>query len=159
MRIDPASNKLVEVPILYDVLLFNATQKNYGVYKKELRAIVKFYRKYDYMLRGSETAEIFTDHKPRTFFLCSSILDGKFSRWAAGLRFLDIIITWIAGHRNLVTDSLSRTIFPDGKILDGLPSLSDFLYMVLNDYKQSEWIWKDGKNGYNELLRKIGEPK
>lgn len=158
MRIDPASNKLVEVPILYDAFLFNAAQKNYGIYKKELCAIVEFCRKYDYMLRGPETAEIFTDHKPLTFFLRSSILDGIYSRWAAELRCLDVIITWIPGHRNLVADSLSRTIFPDEKILDGLPSLSDFGYMVSNDCKQPEWVWKDGKNGYQELLRKIGEP-
>ncbi|POS84282.1 hypothetical protein EPUL_005663 [Erysiphe pulchra] len=119
------SNKLIEVSVICDSFTFNDAQRNYGIYKKELCAIVEFCRKYNHMFRGQETGKVFTYYKPLTFFLKSSILDEIYSRWASELRCLDLVITWIPGHRNVVADALLRTIFPDSPGVD-IPNLNSF---------------------------------
>jgi hypothetical protein len=146
--------KLVEVPILYDSFTFSKAQRNYGTYKKELCAIVEFARKYDHMLRAPKPSVILTDHKPLTYFLQSSALDGIYARWACELRCLNIEITWIPGVRNPVADALSRTIYPE----PGTPDLVEFGDLVFDEKDEPKWQWKDGKDGYAELLRSIGEP-
>jgi hypothetical protein len=149
------SAKPVEVPIIYDSFTFTKTQRNYGTYKRELCSMVEFARKYDYMLRGPQTAVIFTDHKPLTYFLASSAVDGIYARWAFELRSLNITIEWIPGARNSVADALSRTIFPesnDTRTLD----LAEFGDVVTTEDGTPEWVWKDGRGGYNELIERIG---
>jgi hypothetical protein len=52
LRLDPlpldgqSSEKLIEVPILFDSFVFSSTQYNYSTYKKELYVIIEFYYKY-----------------------------------------------------------------------------------------------------------------
>ncbi|KAI0995222.1 hypothetical protein K3495_g12960, partial [Podosphaera aphanis] len=73
-----------EVPILYNSVTFSKSEKNYGTYKRELFAMVSFARKHDYMLKGSKTSTIFTDHHPFIYFLESSALEewaGSEPRW------------------------------------------------------------------------------
>ena len=41
-----SSEKLIEVPILFDSFVFSSTQCNYRTYKKELYVIIEFYYKY-----------------------------------------------------------------------------------------------------------------
>lgn len=151
------NGKSAEVPIIYDAFTFSKPQKNYGVYKKELCAIVEFARKYEHMLRSSRTSTIFTDHKPLTYFLQSSTQDGIYARWACELRSLNVVITWIPGSRNAIADALSRTIFPDEGGSTDIPELQEFGEMVTED-GNPRWIWKDGKDGYQELLKRIGGP-
>ncbi|CAD6500186.1 BgTH12-04289 [Blumeria graminis f. sp. triticale] len=147
--------KRAEVPILYDAFTFTKCQRNYGTYKRELCAIVEFCRKYDYMFRSPIQGTIFTDHHPLTYFLKSSCLDGIYARWASELRFLNIEIAWIPGSRNPIADALSRTIFP-GEI-GKTKELTEFGDLV-NENGDPKWIWKDGTNGYETLLKSIGEP-
>ncbi|KAK6585464.1 hypothetical protein PZA11_002191 [Diplocarpon coronariae] len=146
----------IEVAILYDAFTFTKSQRNYGTYKRELCAIVEFSRKFDYMFRGPATATVFTDHQPLTYFLKSSNIEGIYARWASELRQLNLEIRWIPGSRNKVADALSRTIFPDpeGNSDD---YLDDFGHLDLSG-TEPEWVWKDGKNGYEELVRQVGEP-
>jgi hypothetical protein len=152
---DLGEGKLTEVPILYDVFIFSKPQRNYGVYKCKLCSIIEFCRKYDYMFRNAFENTVFTDYKLLMHFLRSSYLDGIYARWACDLRDLSLNIVWIPGKRNPVADALSRTVFPD---LNGdMPDLSEFGDLLSTD-GESKWIWKDGKDGYEELLKKIGEP-
>ncbi|KAI1005918.1 hypothetical protein K3495_g2302 [Podosphaera aphanis] len=81
-----------KVPILYDAFTFSKTQINYGTYKKEPCAIVEFARRYEHMLRNSDGSVILTDHKPLTYFLSSSLLEGLYARWATELRYLSVEI-------------------------------------------------------------------
>lgn len=154
MRIGPGGT-LMEVPIIYDAFTFTKPQRTYGVYKKELCAITEFSRKFEHMLRAPKTSVILTDHKPLVFFLKSSVLDGIYARWAAELRVLNAEICWIPGSRNVVADALSRTIFPESE--SGTPPLEEFGELVMEE-GEPLWIWKDGKGGYAELLKKVGEP-
>ncbi|KAI0994672.1 hypothetical protein K3495_g13508 [Podosphaera aphanis] len=98
---------------------------------------------------------IFTDHHPLTYFLNSSCLDGIYARWASELRYLNIEIVWIPGSRNSIADALSRTIFPSEK--GTLSEYTEFGDLVAENW-DPRWIWKDGTNGYEELLKTIGVP-
>lgn len=55
-----------------------------------------------------------------------------------------------------MADALSRTIFPDegGEV----PSLEEFGMLVEDEKNDPVWIWKDGKGGYEELLKRILQP-
>ncbi|KAI0995725.1 hypothetical protein K3495_g12453 [Podosphaera aphanis] len=121
--VDGAGNKEIEVPIAYDAFTFSKSQRSYGTYKKELCAIVEFARRYEHMLRNTNQSVILTDHKPLTYFLSSSLPEGIYARWATELRCLGVDIHWIPGHRNVVADALSRTIFPDEN--GDLPALEE----------------------------------
>ena len=108
------------------------------------------------MLKSTERSVILTDHKPLTYFLESSVLDGIYARWASELRCLGIDIEWIPGKRNEVADALSRTIFPDPD--SGTPPVEEFGELIRDKYGEPLWIWKDGKGGYEELIRKMADP-
>jgi hypothetical protein len=71
-----SSEKLIKVPILFDLFVFSSTQYNYRTYKKELYIIIKFYCKYYYYFFSKEVSIIFTDYKPLTYFLDSLQLEG-----------------------------------------------------------------------------------
>ncbi|KAI0994842.1 hypothetical protein K3495_g13340 [Podosphaera aphanis] len=148
--------KVMEVPIIYDAFTFSKSQFNYGMYKKELCAIVEFSRKYEHMLKSMERSVILTDHKPLTYFLTSSMLDGIYARWASELRCLGVEIKWIPGKINEVADALSRTIFPDSS--SNTPPLEEFGEMISEVNMEPLWVWKDGKGGYEELLKKVAGP-
>ncbi|KAI1000467.1 hypothetical protein K3495_g7728 [Podosphaera aphanis] len=126
------------------------------MYKKELCAIVEFARKYEHMLRSPSPSVILTDHKPLIYFLVSSMLDGIYARWASELRCLGVEIVWIPGSRNVVADALSRTVFPDAEC--NTPPMEEFGELVLDGHDNPLWVWKDGKGGYEELLKKVAEP-
>ncbi|CAH0014489.1 unnamed protein product [Clonostachys rhizophaga] len=134
-------------PILYDSFLFNKTQRNYGTYKRELLAIVEFCRKHTHLftLRGMST--IWTDHKPLTWFLSASNHEGIYARWVTELRLLNVQIKYIEGKRNAAADGLSRTIFPGDMCSDAVEDLQTCGHM-----EGGEWIWKDGLDGYKNLL-------
>ncbi|KAI0995731.1 hypothetical protein K3495_g12450 [Podosphaera aphanis] len=140
-----------EVPILYDSVTFSKSEKNYGTYKRELFAMVSFARKHDYMLKGSKTSMIFTDHHPLIYFLESSALEGIYSRWANELRSLNIVIQYIPGPRNKIADGLSRTIFdhPECEATTEIQASGTLEWAG----SEPRWIWKDGHGGYEELLR------
>jgi hypothetical protein len=144
-----ASPKLVEHPVLFDSFAFSASQLNYGTYKKELCAIVEFARKYHYLFHAPEPSIILTDHKPLTFFIDSPLSEGIYARWASELQALHTKIEWIPGKKNSVADALSRTIFPDLQ-----PGQSDAILDSIGHLDPSlNWVWKDGKGGYEELLK------
>lgn len=101
------------VRLLYDAFSFNEAKRNYGTYKRELKAIVTFCDKYQHWLTSLITSTIFTDHRPLLGFL-NSHAEGIYARWQTTLRGLDIRFEYIEGHRNIVADDLSRTIFVEG---------------------------------------------
>jgi hypothetical protein len=144
-----ASPKLVKHLVLFDSFAFSASQLNYGTYKKELCVIVEFARKYYYLFHVPEPSIILTDHKPLTFFIDSPLSEGIYARWASELQALHTKIEWIPGKKNSVADALSRTIFPDLQ-----PGQSDAILDSIGHLDPSlNWVWKDGKGGYEELLK------
>jgi RNase H-like domain found in reverse transcriptase/Integrase zinc binding domain/Integrase core domain len=146
------SGRKIEVPILYDSVLLKAPERNYGTYKRELLAIITFARKYTHMFLAEEQSVFFTDHKPLTLFMDSHNVQGIYARWQSELNHMNVRIEYIEGVRNKEADALSRTIFPDqadenDEILKSLGEI------VRDSDGNPEWVWKDGKGGYEELLR------
>ncbi|KAI1003606.1 hypothetical protein K3495_g4596 [Podosphaera aphanis] len=105
-NLETSASKAVEVPILFDSFLFTGPQMNYGTYKRELLAIVEFWRKYHYYFRSVEPSEIITDHKPLTTFLRTQA-EGIYAHWQMEMISLNISIKYIDGKRNKVADALS----------------------------------------------------
>ena len=143
-------------PILYDSIAFNATQRNYDTYKRELLAIVLFTDKYEYIFNGKETSTIYTDHKPLVGFLNAEEHEDIFARWAIKLRLHNIRLKYIEGKKNVVADGLSRVIFnhedcrPDQLVKE--------LYKEVEEHKDDiQWFWKSGKGGYQAMLKKLSE--
>lgn len=145
--------KQIEVPILYDSVTFNLTERKYPTYKRELCVLTKMVTKYDYMCKDPRhQAIIHTDHKPLTHFLSSDAHEGIYGHWADKLRRLCIAIQYIPGRRNTVADGLSRTLFRDPNCVAD----SDVLEAHETFSKEGpQWIWKDGKDGYEAFLMKL----
>lgn len=145
--------KPVEVLVIYDTLTFSVTERKYQTYKRELCAMVKFSTKFQYLLRSPERPGIIhTDHKPLVHFLESSLHDGIYGHWAAKLQELNVKIVHIKGARNVVADGLSRTIFfkedcgEDNAVSRAMENLHR---------EGAQWIWKDGKGGFEEFLKSL----
>ncbi len=154
--VPPTKELLVEVPILFDSFGWTISQRRYPTYKKELCAIVTFAKKYDYLCRHPAIpAIIHTDHKPLTHFLTSDGHDGIYGNWADQLRRMNVVIKWIPGHRNKVADGLSRTLFDNECSSDKTVAL---LKKELQD-RGPQWIWKDGKDGFEAFLASLDERK
>ena len=142
--------KDVEVPILYDSFPLSVTQRKYPTYKRELCAIATFCKKYDYLCKHPyKPAIVHRDHKPLTHFLSSDLHEGVYGHWADQLRRLNISIQYIPGPRNKAADGLSRTIF-DSSECDDTPAVIRLKKKL--DSKGPQWVWKDGKGGYEEFV-------
>ncbi|KJX98515.1 hypothetical protein TI39_contig408g00001 [Zymoseptoria brevis] len=138
------------VPLLYDSFLFNKAERNYGTYKRELRALTTFADKHAHLFSSTKQSTIFTDHKLLTGFM-NPVADGIYLRWQEKLRPLNIRIEFIEGKGKVAADGLSRAIFND----DRTPThVTDKLAEELQKHKEDtkEWIWKDGKGGYEDVL-------
>ena len=149
------ASKPVEVPIIYDALTFSATERKYPTYKQELCAMVRFTTKFQYLLRNPDCPGIIhTDHKPLVYFLESSLHDGIYGHWAAKLRELHIKVVHIKGERNVVADSLSRTIFFKWDCEE-----DDIVRDVRGRLQREghQWVWKDGKEGFEAFLKSLAE--
>ena len=59
---------------------------------------------------------------------------------------------YIPGKRNKVADGLSRTLFPDENCL--FDADIEKASAALNK-EGAEWVWKDGKGGYQEFLDRL----
>ncbi len=143
----------VEVPVLYDSFTLTPTQRKYPTYKRELCAIVTFCKKYDYLCKHPyHPAVIHTDHKPLTHFLGSDLHEGIYGHWADQLRRLNLSIQYIPGPRNKAADGLSRTLFdsPDCSETSAVNLVKQKL-----DTCGPQWIWKDGKDGYEAFLSSL----
>lgn len=142
----------VEHPVAYDSMTLSKAERNYGTYKRELLAMVKFATKYHYHFENLIWKTLFfTDHKPLTTFLNSTKLEGIYARWAIKMRPYNIEIRYIEGTRNRIADGLSRTIFPEEE-----PAVvKEIADEILEKKHDPEWYWKDGKGGFEEMVRNV----
>ena len=150
--VEAFGSNLVEVPIIYDSFTFTPTRRRYPTYKRELYVLVEFVKKYDYLCKHPHhTTIVHTDHKPLTYFLKSDSHEGIYGNWADQLRRLNIEIHYIPGSRNKVADALSRTLFDEG-CTETTPVVEAFGKLTQHG---PQWIWKDGKEGYEAFLRSL----
>lgn len=150
--IDGAGEGLIEVPVIYDSFAFTRTRAKYPTYKRELYAIEVFTGKFDYLCKHPyNTTVVHTDHKPLIHFLESDLYEGIYGHWADNLRRLNIRIEHIPGHRNKVADGLSRTLFDAD--CNNKERIREAQHLL--DREGAQWVWKDGKGGFEEFLKSL----
>lgn len=142
-----AGQRYLEVPIEYDSFTFTGTQRKYATYKRELCALTKFVLKYDYLCKHPRNT------RPLTYSLKSDAHEGSYGHWADRLRGLHISIQYIPRRRNRVADGLSRTLFRDDNCKAD-PEVEEAAATLGREGPQ--WVWKDGKDGYEAFLEKLG---
>lgn len=78
--------------------------------------------------------------------------EGIYGHWADRLRGLNIVIKYIPGQRNKVADGLSRTLFynKDCGTDKNVKEAAEILR-----HEGAQWIWKDGKDGYEAFLARL----
>lgn len=98
-----------------------------------------------------QPAIIKTDHRPLIYFMNSPLVQGIYSRWSSELHALNVRLEYIGGERNPVADGLSRVVFPqeDCQVDEILASMGD---LSMSESGTTQWICKDGKGGYEQLL-------
>ncbi|KAI1008127.1 hypothetical protein K3495_g117 [Podosphaera aphanis] len=102
---------------------------------------------------GNEKNVIYTDHKPLSYFMDSSLLEGIYARWNNLLCQLNVEIKWIPGSRNEIADALSRTVFENPSATDD-ETLLEYGSIIKRENLGETWIWKDGRGGYQGLIKK-----
>ena len=116
-------------------------EQNYNTYRRELAVIVKFIKKYSYMLNAKYQSTVHMDHNPLIEFFNIEYHEDIFARWANKLRLLNIRIQHIPGKKNMVADGLSRVIFnnPDCFPDRLVGKLAKEVFLHRDD---NEWFWK-----------------
>lgn len=98
-------------PIAFCSQKFNKAESNYSTYDRELLAIFKAIKRFQYYLEGRRF-HVYTDHKPLT----TAFLRNKISCSPRQLRHLDFVsqyttdIRYIKGADNVPADALSRSV-------------------------------------------------
>ena len=139
-------------PLFYDSFTFTPTEQKYDTYKRELRAIVKFADKHQYILRGP-LSTIHTDHKPLVNFLNSDPHEDVFARWAIKLRVLNIRIQYVKGERNQAADGLSRTVF--NKECTTTPLTMELAKEIKKrENEDPGWFSRVGEDGYEGWMKR-----
>jgi hypothetical protein len=96
-------------PVAYMSKKFSSTKANYGIYKKELVAIVTAFKKWAHYLRGTKhTIEVRTEHRNLQYFKTVSTDKPQQARWAIELEEFDFKIKFIEGKTNGKPDALTR---------------------------------------------------
>ena len=78
--------------IIYNLFMLLPAKWNYDTYSCELVVIVKFAKKYSYILHAKRQSVVYMDHKPLVEFLNTKYHENIFTCWANKLRLLNIPI-------------------------------------------------------------------
>jgi hypothetical protein len=98
-------------PVAFLSKSLSPAEKNYGIYDKELLAVIRAFKECRYLLEGSEVpVEILTDHKNLEYFMSTKILNRCQVRWANFLADYNFRITYRPGAQNKKADILSRRV-------------------------------------------------
>ena len=109
--------------IEYASRLFNKSEANYSVTRKELLAIVTFVEEFSYYLDKNPFI-IRTDHSALTWFRDSKNLTGQLWRWWEILHPFQYTIEHRAGLKHGNADALSRYPYPQKEIDKLLPKFT-----------------------------------
>src|ERR1700733_2560740 len=96
-------------PLGYTSKAFNAAQRNYNIYDRELLAIMITLEQHCPQLIGTKQPfEIQTDHANLQFFKKPQKLNRRQAKWLTILQDYDFVLTHIPGKTNSQADILSR---------------------------------------------------
>lgn len=96
-------------PVAYYSRKLSPAELNYGIYDKEMLAIVAAIREWRPYLEGSQHHfTILTDHKNLEYFTTSKVLNRRQARWAELISGYDFVIVYRPGRKNGKADAMSR---------------------------------------------------
>lgn len=88
---------------------FNAAERNYDIYDKEMLAIIRGLDEWRNLLMSCREAfDIWTDHKNLEYWTTARNLTRRQARWALNLSEFNFILTHKPGKGNIAADALSR---------------------------------------------------
>ena len=87
---------------------FDATQRNYKIYNRELMGIVRALETWQHYLQGSPfPTVILSDHKNLTYFQTAQKLNRRQARWNLFLSEFDLKLIHTPGSKMIQSDTLS----------------------------------------------------
>ena len=102
-------------PVAYTSGLFRGSQPNWAALTKEAYAIYMSVKKLSFYLDSAQIT-LRSNHLPLKTFLEKSTMNAKVNNWAVELESQNINFQFIAGTKNVLTDTLSRLIELDESI-------------------------------------------
>jgi hypothetical protein len=88
---------------------FDATQRNYEIYDRELLAIICMLETWRHYLLGSpHPVTILSDHKNLTYFHAAQKLNRRQARWSLFLSQFNLKLVHVAGNKMVQSDALSQ---------------------------------------------------
>ena len=111
-------NKDNEVhPVAFHSHTFTVAELNYNTHDKELHAIFKAFKIWQYHLEGpAYPIDIVTDHKNLEYFLTTKVLTQRQVQWSEYLSQFNLVIRFCPGHLGTKPDALTKQwdIYPKG---------------------------------------------
>lgn len=95
------------IPLIYNLFILLLAKQYYNIYKHEPATIIKFIKKYSYILNVVHQLVIYTDHKPLVGFLNAKYYKNIFADWTNKLCLLNICIQYILKKKNTIENGLS----------------------------------------------------
>jgi hypothetical protein len=130
-------------PVAYMSKKFSSTKANYGIYKKQLLAIVTALKELAHYLRGTKhTIEVRTDHGNLQYFKTVSTDKPQQARWAIELKEFDFKIKFVEGKTNGKPDALTR--------MPGAATIREAPQTVLREHQ----LAKASQKSYLDQVRK-----
>lgn len=139
---------------IYNFYILFPAKHNHNTYWQNLAAIVKFAKKYFYILNAKQESVIHIDHKPLDKFINIKYLKKIFVYWANKLWLLNIYIHYIMKKKNLILDKLSQIIFNNPNYLPNW-LIQKLAKEVKLYYNNNNWFWKLGKTRYKNILMQL----
>ncbi|GLB38887.1 putative retrotransposable element tf2 155 kda protein type 1-like [Lyophyllum shimeji] len=88
---------------------FDATQRNYQIYDRELLEIIRALETWRQYLQGApHSTVILSDHKNLTYFRTAQKLNRRQARWSLYLSQFDLKLVHVPGSQMVQSDALSR---------------------------------------------------
>jgi hypothetical protein len=94
-------------PIAFESRKLTAAECNYSPTELEMLAVVYCTKKWRCYIEG-RAVNVYTDHKPNTYFATTSMMSRRSARWLEDLQGYDFVWHYKPGPQNVVADALSR---------------------------------------------------
>ena len=96
-------------PCAYLSKSFNAAERNYEIYDRELLGIIRALDEWCHYLEGSpHPVEVLSDHKNLTYFRTAQKLNRRQARWSLRLSQFNLQLKHVPGTQMVQSDTLSR---------------------------------------------------
>ena len=130
-------------PIIYGGRVLSEAEKRYCTTDRELLGIYFAVKRCEYYLLGHDFV-VYTDHEPLIHLKAFKEIVNKRYRWIAYLESVNIIVRYIPGKKNVLSDYVSRNIKTEEKW-----NVIDVNYVELNrvSYTEDELLEKQLNDG------------